>query len=268
MGSGARYVALGSSFAAGPGIPPVVDRAAMRSGRNYAHQVAERLGLDLHDATSSGATTAHVLVEDQVTEFGTLPPQILAVTDQARLVTVTVGGNNVDYIGAVIQGWFGAEARREGRYEAWLAEQAHPMAADPRDSLGAIDVARQRIEGVLHEAQQRAPRATVMAVDYLTVLGPDVGASPGVPLAGDQITALRALGSALESATAAAAQSAGAVLIQASAASRRHGVGSPDPWVTGPACGDPLRGEPIPFHPTLAGMTAVADLIVDVLDGR
>jgi hypothetical protein len=29
--------ALGSSFAAGPGIEPVADAAAMRSQKNYAH---------------------------------------------------------------------------------------------------------------------------------------------------------------------------------------------------------------------------------------
>ena len=31
-----RIAALGSSYAAGPGIPPVVDRAAMRSGDHTA----------------------------------------------------------------------------------------------------------------------------------------------------------------------------------------------------------------------------------------
>jgi hypothetical protein len=48
------YVALGSSFAAGPGIAPVVQKAALRSGRNYPHQVAERLSLRLVDVTCTG----------------------------------------------------------------------------------------------------------------------------------------------------------------------------------------------------------------------
>lgn len=57
-GSGFRHVAaLGSSFAAGPGVAPIVDRRANRSGRNYAHLVAERLGARLTDLTVSGATT-------------------------------------------------------------------------------------------------------------------------------------------------------------------------------------------------------------------
>ncbi|MGO2537352.1 MAG: hypothetical protein ACTH8W_14405 [Brachybacterium tyrofermentans] len=53
--------ALGSSFAAGPGIDPVVDAGAQRSAHNYAHQLAERLGARLVDRTVSGATTANIV---------------------------------------------------------------------------------------------------------------------------------------------------------------------------------------------------------------
>ena len=63
-----RYVALGSSMAAGPGIPPRAKDAPWRAGRsaaNYPHLVAQRLGLDLVDVTYSGATTAHVLTDRQ-----------------------------------------------------------------------------------------------------------------------------------------------------------------------------------------------------------
>jgi len=51
-----RYVALGSSMAAGPGIRPGADGAPFRAGRsarNYAHLVAEKLGVDLVDAASN-----------------------------------------------------------------------------------------------------------------------------------------------------------------------------------------------------------------------
>ena len=73
-----RYVALGSSMAAGPGIRPRAGGSPWRAGRsarNYPHLVAERLNLDLIDVTYSGATTPHVLTERQ---HG-VPPQIAAL---------------------------------------------------------------------------------------------------------------------------------------------------------------------------------------------
>ena len=64
LAAGDRYVAMGSSFAAGPGIGQRVagsPRSAGRSTGNYAHQVARRLGLGLDDVTFSGATTQDIL---------------------------------------------------------------------------------------------------------------------------------------------------------------------------------------------------------------
>jgi hypothetical protein len=63
--AGSRYVAMGSSFAAGPGLVPRVPGGPRRAGRstgNYAHLVAQALGLDLHDVTFSGATTGDLLL--------------------------------------------------------------------------------------------------------------------------------------------------------------------------------------------------------------
>ena len=92
-----RYVALGSSMAAGPGIRPSADGAPFRAGRsarNYPHLVAERLGLDLVDVTYSGATTASVLTDPQ----NGAPPQADALDASEDLVTVTIGGNDVGYV--------------------------------------------------------------------------------------------------------------------------------------------------------------------------
>src|SRR5579875_3760178 len=92
-----RYVALGSSMAAGPGIRPRATGAPWgsgRSARNYAHLVARRLNLDLVDVTFSGATTAHVLADRQ----RGAPPQVAALNGSEALVTVTIGGNDVGYI--------------------------------------------------------------------------------------------------------------------------------------------------------------------------
>ena len=92
-----RYVALGSSMAAGPGIAPGAPGAPKRSGRsavNYPHLVADRLGYDLVDVTFSGATTTHLLTERQ---YGA-PPQVDALDGSESLVTITIGGNDAGYV--------------------------------------------------------------------------------------------------------------------------------------------------------------------------
>ena len=67
--AGLNYVAIGSSFAAGPGITPVQSStgaaACARSGNNYASVVGRDLGANLTDVTCSGATTANVLTTSQ-----------------------------------------------------------------------------------------------------------------------------------------------------------------------------------------------------------
>ncbi len=76
---------VGSSFAAGPGVAlRATDRPrkAGQSRRNYPH-LAERLDLDLVEATSKGATVVDVMTRSQ---FGQ-PPQIEAVTTSTKLVT-------------------------------------------------------------------------------------------------------------------------------------------------------------------------------------
>src|SRR5580704_15809927 len=90
---GAKYVALGSSYAAGPGIPALSGGVCTRSSHNYPNLVAARLKLSLVDVSCSGATTSNVLTTSQ----GTNPPQISAVTSDTSLVTFTVGGNDIGY---------------------------------------------------------------------------------------------------------------------------------------------------------------------------
>jgi lysophospholipase L1-like esterase len=95
--AGSRYVGMGSSFAAGPGLPSRVPGSPRRAGRstgNYAHIVARALGLDLHDVTFSGATTSDILGLSAAGRAA----QLDAVTPETSLVTITGGGNDVGYL--------------------------------------------------------------------------------------------------------------------------------------------------------------------------
>ncbi len=259
---GSSYVAMGSSYAAGPGILPVEHRGALRSGRNYAHQVAEALSLRLADVTCSGATTSNIMTTPQHTLSGTLPPQIDAVTPDTRLVTITAGGNDAGYIGALMKiSMVNAVLRRvpriAPRVTGWLHAWAGAVPAAGRFEAVAGSLAR-----VVETARGHAPKARIVLVDYLSVLGPEGAAQGSLPLTEDEARQVSDAAASLVAAFERAASASGAELVRASAASAGHGAGSADPWVTGLRFGIPFTGGPIPYHPTLAGMSAVARLVM------
>jgi lysophospholipase L1-like esterase len=260
------YVALGSSYAAGPGLTPVLNAGALRSGRNYAYQIAGRLSLQLVDVTCSGATTANIATTSQRTFTGRMRPQIEAVAADTTLVTITAGGNDVAYIGALTKGSFRAAAARR------LRVLPGPLTARLRDSVSYATRPEQFTEvtdslaRVVSQVRRRAPAVRVILVDYLTLIGPDAVPSARLPLSSGQLSQVRQTAAALAEAFARTADRSGADLVRASAASAGHGVGSAEPWVTGFQLGNPWRGGPVAYHPNLAGMTAVAGLVIAHLE--
>lgn len=251
--------ALGSSFAAGPTLEPVADRAAMRSAVNYPHRLAAALGADLVDLTVSGATAGTILDVPQVIAPGVqFPPQIAALPPAADLVTLTVGGNDLRYIGSMLA----AAWRRydPGNRMATLLVSQNPGV--PAATTASVDAVAGDLVRVVDAVRSRAPGARVVLVDYLTVLD-DTSRSSLVDFAADELTAFRSLQGALESAFLAAAARTGAELVAASAHSRGHGLGSVEPWINDFV--PDARRTAGSFHPNAAGMVAVADLLVTAL---
>ncbi|WP_024440136.1 SGNH/GDSL hydrolase family protein [Mycobacterium sp. UM_WGJ] len=249
-----RYVALGSSMAAGPGIRPRAagaPRASGRSARNYPHLVARRLNLDLVDVTFSGATTAHLLKERQ---HGA-PPQIDALDGSESLVTVTIGGNDVGYVPLLMA------ATLPGIFQRLPAVAALLDPGQRKQALGEVEAALRAVGAAV---RSRAPQARVFFVDYLTLL-PPAGVSAG-RLPEDVVTLARHVAHGLERHTAAAAAATGCELIRAGDASREHHPWSARAWTVG--AGLPLPWRPWPFHPNAAGMAAVAELLVVRCGGR
>jgi lysophospholipase L1-like esterase len=256
------YVALGSSFASGPGIEPILEPGCGRSGNNYAHLVADALGLDLIDVTCGGATVDDVVSRPQaLMTGGTVPPQLDALVPDADLVTVTVGGNDVEYLLTLLRCSYRADP--DGTPAEARAFFATPI--DPDAVTAALDRLPDRLAGLVSSVRQRAPGARVVLVDYLTVVPEEP--CPGLPMSDEHRAFCAGVGRRLEAATAAAAQRSGADLVEASAFSRQHAVGSAEPWVTGWEFGDVTRGGVGPYHPNAAGMRAVADALVGMLGG-
>ena len=243
--------ALGSSFAAGPGIPPVVDRAARRSGANYPHLLAERLGGQLVDLTVSGATTATILTDRQRVGVRTLPPQLDGLPADADLVTITAGGNDLGYLGAMISAALATtfDSRALTIPLGGLFRDRIPVPTEEDVARTASGLSR-----VVAAVRTRAPGARILLVEYLTLIAPYTEPADGIPFSRQQLDAFATIQAALTDAYS----RVDAELVPIGALSRDHALGSIEPWVNRFAG---LRNLGSSFHPNAEGMRAVADEI-------
>lgn len=224
------YVALGDSFTAGPGVEPQVDLACGRSGVNYPTLVSEALDLALTDVSCSGADSSAVLAD-----------QVPAVTGDAAVVTVSVGGNDDGLFGRLA---FGA-LERDG-----------------------VDATLRRVERnvgeVLDAVISAAPDAEVVVVSYPRLL-PASGSCPDlVPFAPGDYRFVDQVNRGLVEAQRRAADAAGVGFADVYAASEGHDICSDDPWVNG---AETAADGTIPFHPFAVGQAGTAGVVEDALGG-
>jgi lysophospholipase L1-like esterase len=250
---GDRYISMGSSYAAGPGVGQR-DAASGGCGRsltNYARTVAQKHHLDLVDVACSGATTENILVRGQ---HG-FPAQIEAVTADTRLVSILIGGNDIGYVGDL----FGFSCRSEGKGDCQVSATALL-----EERLAALPA---KLDRVVEAVRKRAPRARIVLVGYLPAVPDDAATTcAALPLAPDEARRMRdtlARLSAVFEATAARQQVA---LVRAGALGAGHDACAADNYITGY---HPARvaswQEPVGYHPTQAGMDRVAQAFGPIL---
>ena len=179
--AGARYVALGDSYAAGLGIAPAdtsANAAACgRSGANYPHRLAAALALTLVDVTCSGAVVAD-LQRYQSVGGASVPPQLDALTADTELVTLTVGGNDLGF--SEIAGFCASLSGPDGPVQGDKAADCRShYDAGGTDSLAAeIDgPIRTALTAALAEIHTRAPAAQIVLVGYPAIV-PDAAHTP------------------------------------------------------------------------------------------
>lgn len=248
--SGAGYVAMGSSFAAGAGIGPIREGSPARCQRNtnnYASLVAERFGLRLTDASCSGATTAHVLGP-----WNELPPQIDALSADTRLVTITIGGNDLGYAG----GLFGGSCR------AGVALSGRPCPPNALPDDGKLGQLAQSLRAIANAVRERSPMAKLVFVQYVRLI-PDKPCDAAT-ITSEDARISREMGEKLAALTAQVARERGALVLPADTLSKDHTACSTAPWSNGFSKDfDPSKGAP--WHPNAAGHKAIADALGKLL---
>lgn len=254
---GDEYVALGSSFAAGPGVGERArdaPRLCLQSESNYPHLLAARLHLHVIDNTCSGATARQVLEGGQYFHGA----QIDALSNKTRLVTLTAGGNDIGYLRNLIA-WSCGGARDKIPFLYRFAVCTPQAEAAVNQAIGALP---ELLRTLLETIKARAPHARIIVVNYAAAI-PESGSCPGrLPMTEPQLSRARFMKKQLEVITAKAAAAGGVELLDAAAVTRGHDVCSKDPWFSGlimPSA--PWVFGPIAYHPTDQAMEQIAQAL-------
>jgi lysophospholipase L1-like esterase len=179
--AGLAYVALGDSYAAGYGLQPSTDRPVPgcdQSAQDYPHQLAAALGLDLTDVTCSGAVTANITTTAESTGKGSAPPQDTALNDNTRIVTLTIGGDDLGFTDIAT---YCAAASAHGPlliHPLQFDCRGHYTAPGPDNLQDKLDTTvSPAVAATLAAIHTKAPRAKVFVLGY-PALAPDTADTP------------------------------------------------------------------------------------------
>lgn len=252
------YVALGDSAASGPLIPRSTGTpGCLQSDSNYPHVLASLIGAaSFEDVSCSGARSTNITAVRQETNSGPIPLQIDALSADTDLVTVTIGGNDVDLVSRA-RGCVNFSPEPDGN------SCADASTAGGVDVLGdAISTAAPQWGQLFETIVERAPNADVVVVGYGTYVRPG-GCYGTQPVWARDADYLQASVDAMNDALAAEATEHGARFVDVREASVGHDAcATPDErYLEGVIPANPAA----PLHPTAAGMAAFAQVVADSL---
>ncbi|MFI2780166.1 SGNH/GDSL hydrolase family protein [Streptomyces sp. ALB3] len=253
---GEHYVALGDSYSSGPGIGQQTDAVCGRSDRNYPSLVASAVGVDVFtDVTCAGADTTHMAGPQE-----SAPPQLDALRPDTTLVTLGVGGNDLDLAGVITR------CVLVGYLSPYGSPCKQSFTLFGTDEIGSrIKATAPKIDAVLNEIHARSPQARVLLVGYPSLL-PDDGTScrATIPLAVGDFGWVRDKEKHLNTMLAQQADAYGADYVDTYGPSVGHDACRPagDRWIE-PA--DSAEGAG--FHPNATGHRSMADAVLATLNG-
>ena len=250
-----EYVAMGDSAAAGPLVPdPDPNLLCFRSTSNYPRVAAAELGADLTDVTCSGAETEDFAGRQHLV----LPPQYDALRPSTDLVTVTIGGNDIDLVQAAV---------------SCLNPLPEPIARSCADRFTAngdelaerVAALAPDIDVVLDEIADRAPNAQIAVVGYGTYIRPG-GCYPEQPVLPRDADYIQSSLDKLSDMLADRASAHGASFVDLRPVSEGHDVCAPNDQKyfegfvpTAPAA---------PLHPNERGMAAFGRAVAESVGSR
>lgn len=215
-----EYVALGDSYSAASGVLPPDPSAApqcLRSTANYPNVVARAIGAQLTDVTCGGADTTDYFEP----QYDGVPPQLDAVTADADLITMTIGGNDSGvFINSIVAcGVAGLSTAGQGSpckdrygnsFERTVRTTTYPS-----------------LVRALRAVRAAAPDAEVAILGYPWIVPARGGCFDRLPVAEGDVPYLRNLQTVLNDAVRRAAAATGASYVDMSRVSNGHDACKP-----------------------------------------
>jgi lysophospholipase L1-like esterase len=252
--SGPNYVSLGDSYTAGPLIPDQTGTPAgcLRSTNAYPSLTAAALGASsFTDASCQGAATIN-LTQPQSVPLGTNPPQFNSLSSSTTLVSMQMGGNDIDFLGII-------ETCAEDSVTSPLGSPCEKQyTAGGTDQLKeAINETAPKIATAIQQIHQLSPNAKVLVAGYPTIL-PNTGRGcwPVVPISYGDVPYLRGVELELNQMLASEAAANGATYVDTYTDSIGHDACEPTgaKWLEGLV----PTSDAAPFHPNALGEAAMA----------
>lgn len=248
------YVALGDSYSSAAGVSPFVPTAPQTCSRsllNYPHDIAAQTGAEsFADVSCSGAKTSDFFSS----QAPGVPPQLDALNQDTRLVTMTIGGNDGDVF---VDSFFGCvnASLASGSIFGNPCQQKYGDVFDQEILTQTLP----NLINALSAVRAAAPRATVVILGYPTIL-PAVGSPacyPSMPISMGDVPYLHQQQLLLNSVVQQAAAATKARFIDMAPASEGHDACQlpTTRWIE-PAVG-PVNAAPV--HPNAAGEAAMAE---------
>ena len=259
--SALNYTSLGDSYTAGPLIPDLTGSPAgcARSTHNYPSLVAAAdSAASFTDVSCQGADTTSMTHKESV-PLGSNPPQDNKLSPSTTLVTLQIGGNDINFINIIINCTtlsitdpFGAPCKK------------HYTSGGTDHLRAAINATAPKVAADLRGIHADAPNARVLLVGYPVILpNSGNGCWPEVPIAFGDVPYLRGVEQALNAMLATEAAANNATFVDTYTASIGHDVcqAPGTKWVEGLIPTSPA----VPFHPNMLGEQEMARQVLAAL---
>jgi len=260
-GSATRYTSLGDSYTAGPLIPNLTGSPAgcARSTSNFPSLVAAAIhAASFTDDSCQGADTTNMTKPESV-PLGTNPPQDNGLSSSTTLVTLQIGGNDINFINIVIKC---AELSVTNPFGAPCKQHYTKGGTDRLKE--AVNATAPKVAADLQGIHADAPNARVLVVGYPAILpNSGDGCWPVVPFAYGDVPYLRGVELELNAMLAGVAAANNATFVDTYTASIGHDTCQAPgvKWVEGLVPTSPAA----PFHPNALGEKGMARQVLAAL---